>query len=183
MGSTDLQGLERHARRQYEWARVRRSVLGFSPALLVVAIAALNTKRPLSAAAFGVAMFTAGVLLLWYGRDLRRAVLPGLALGVLPLALTLSANHIHQCSGGMCMNWCLPACSAGGLAAGIGVAIIGHRTRRSLGYWAGASALTLLTGAMGCSCVGYAGITGLVAGYALGLAPALVRSFVSRKSH
>jgi len=181
MGSTDLQALERQARRQYEWARVRRAVLGFSPALLVVATAALNTKRPGSVAAFGAAMFAAGVLLLWYGRDLRRAVLPGLALGVLPLALTLCANHIHQCSGGMCMNWCVPACSAGGLAAGIGVAIIGHRARRSLGYWAGASALTLLTGAMGCSCVGYSGIAGLLVGYALGLAPTLVRSFVNRK--
>jgi hypothetical protein len=182
MASTDLHALERRVRRQYEWARVRRSVLGFSPALVVVAAAALYTKRPGSAAVFGAAMFAAGVLLLWYGRDLRRAVLPGLALGVLPLVLTLCVNHFHHCSGGVCVSWCVPACSAGGLAAGIGVAIVGHRTRRSLGYWAGASALTLLTGAMGCSCVGYSGIVGLVAGYAVGLAPALLRSFVSRKS-
>lgn len=183
MDLTNLQAVEQRARRKYEWARVRRAVLGFSPALVVVAAAALNARHPGSAAAFGIAMFAAGVLLLWYGRDLRRAVLPGLALGMLPLVLALCANHVHSCSGTMCMSWCVPACTVGGLGAGIGVGIIGHRARRSIGYWAGASALTLLTGAMGCSCAGYAGVLGLVAGFALGIAPELVRSFIARRQH
>lgn len=181
MDSTDLQAFEQRARRKYEWARGRRAVIGFSPALVVVAAAALNTRHAGSATAFGVAMFAAGVLLLWYGRDLKRAVLPGLALGTLPLVLALCANHVHSCSGTVCMSWCVPACTVGGLCAGIGVGIIGHRVRRSAGYWAGASALTLLTGAMGCSCAGYAGVVGLVAGFALGIAPALVRSLIARR--
>jgi len=177
-----LQALERRTRRKYEWARLRRALFGFSPALVVVAAAALNNHHPGSAAAFGAAMFAAGVLVLWYGRDVRRAVLPGLALGVLPLVLALCANHVHSCHGGACMSWCVPACALGGLGAGIGVAIIGHRARRTVGYWAAASALTLLTGAMGCSCAGYAGVAGLVGGYLLGLAPELIRSVVARRS-
>jgi hypothetical protein len=67
------------------------------------------------------------------------------------------------------------------LAAGIGTALIGHRTRRSVGYWVAAAVLTLLTGAMGCSCVGYSGVIGLVAGYGLGLLPTLVRRVWPRK--
>jgi hypothetical protein len=125
-------------------------------------------------------MFAVGVLLLWYGRELRRAVLPGLALGMLPLVLALCANHMHSCGHGVCVSLCVPACVMGGLCAGVGIAVIGHRTRRSLGYWAAASVLILLTGAMGCSCAGYAGVVGLVAGFALGLAPELVRSRLSR---
>jgi len=183
MDSTDLLAFEQRARRKYEWARVRRAVVGFSPALTIVAAAALNTHHPGSAAAFGVAMFAAGVLLLWYGRDVRRAVLPGLALGLLPLVLALCANHVHHCSGSVCMSWCVPACTIGGLGAGIGVGIIGHRARRSVGYWAGAAALTLLTGAMGCSCAGYAGVMGLVVGFVFGITPGLVRSFLDRRQH
>lgn len=181
MDSNDLQALERRARRRYEWARLRRAMLGFSPALVIVAAAAMNAHRPGSAASFGVAMFAAGVLLLWYGRDVRRAVLPGVALGVLPLVLALCANHMHGCSQGVCMSWCVPACAIGGLGAGVGIAVIGHRARRSIGYWAGASALVLLTGAMGCSCAGYAGVVGLVAGFAFGLGPELIRTLAAKR--
>lgn len=183
MDSTDLQAFEQRARRKYEWARARRALIGFSPALVVVASAALSARRPGSAAAFGIAMFAAGVLLLWYGRDLRRAVLPGLALGLFPLVLALCANHLHGCGSGVCVSWCVPACTVGGLCAGIGVGVIGHRARRSIGYWAGASALTLLTGAMGCSCAGYAGVVGLALGFAVGITPELVRSFIARRQH
>ncbi len=182
MDSTDLQAFERRARRKYEWARVRRALVGFSPALVIVAAAALNERHPGSATAFGVGMFAVGVVLLWYGRDVRRAVLPGVALGVLPLVLALCANHMHSCGGGVCMNWCVPACVVGGLGAGVGVAIIGHRARRSAGYWAAVSALALLTGAMGCACAGYAGVVGLVAGFAIGLGPELIRSVWAKRA-
>lgn len=182
MESTELAAFEQRARRKYEWARVRRALLGFSPALLVVVLALLGTKQPRSAAVFGIAMFAAGVSLLWYGRDARRGVLPGLALGVFPLALALCANHFHSCHDGVCVSWCVPACTLGGLGAGIGVALIGRRARRSAGYWLGASALTLLTGAMGCSCAGYGGVAGLTLGFAVGLAPELVRRLRKRPS-
>jgi hypothetical protein len=43
------------------------------------------------------------------------------------------------------MSVCLPACTAGGLVAGIGMAIVGQRHRHGIGYWLAASAIILLT--------------------------------------
>ena len=175
MDSIDLTKLERRARIKYEWGRARRALLGFAPSLVVVAIAALANKHPTSALTFGAGMFVVGVALLWYGRDVRRAVLPGLAMGLLPLALALCANNMgHACMGGQCMTLCVPACAIGGLGAGVGVSLIGLRWKQGRAFWVGATALTLLTGAMGCSCIGYGGIAGLAVGYALGLLPGLL---------
>jgi hypothetical protein len=183
MASIELSKLEGQARRKYEWARARRAVIGFAPALLVVAVAALANTHPTSAVAFGSVMFVAGVALLWYGREIRRAVLPGLAMGLLPLTLALCANHMgHMCMGGSCMTVCVPACTVGGLGAGVGVSLIGLRWKQGPAFWLGASVLTLLTGAMGCSCVGYSGVVGLAFGYGLGLLPMLVRRFGRRPS-
>jgi hypothetical protein len=176
MDSVDLGEIERRARRKYEWSRARRAVLGFAPSLLLVTMAALANQHPLSAVAFGTAMFVVGAALLWYGREIRRAVLPGLAMGLLPLALALCANHMgHACMGDHCMTLCVPACALGGVGAGIGVSIIGLRWRQGWPFWAGATVLTLLTGAMGCSCVGYGGVAGLAVGYGLGLLSGLLR--------
>ena len=61
MDSIDLSRLERRARRKYEWARARRAVLGFAPALGLVTLAALSNKHPTSALCFGGAMFVVGV--------------------------------------------------------------------------------------------------------------------------
>ncbi len=48
----------------------------------MVAAVALS-KYPMWAFALGGLLFVGGVILLWYGRDLKRAVLPGLAAGLL----------------------------------------------------------------------------------------------------
>lgn len=181
MDSIELSQGERRARRKYEWARVRRALLGFAPSLVIVVVATLASHRPSSAIAFGIAMFLLGAGLLWYGREFRRAVLPGLAMGVLPLALALCANHMgHACMGDHCMTLCVPACTLGGAGAGLGISLIGLRWKQGLRFWVGATALTFLTGAMGCSCVGYAGIAGLAAGYGVGLLPGLLRKLTQR---
>jgi hypothetical protein len=176
MDSTNLGQVARRARRKYEMARARRAVLGFAPALLVVAVAAFMNHHSSTALVFGTAMFLVGAGLLWYGGDLRRAVLPGLGMGLLPLAFALCANHVgHACMGDRCMALCVPACALGGLGAGIGVSIIGLRWKQSWPFWVGATTLTLLTGAMGCSCVGYGGIAGLATGFGVGLLSGIVR--------
>jgi hypothetical protein len=183
MDSIDLSQLERRARRKYEWARARRAVLGFAPSLVFVSIAGLLNKHPSSALIFGAAMFAVGVGLLWYGRNVRRAVLPGLAMGLLPLALALCASHMgHACMGDHCMTLCVPACSLGGLGAGIGISIVGVRWNQGWPFWVGASVLSFLTGAMGCSCVGYSGVAGLAVGYGVGLLWTLVQRRFSHSS-
>jgi hypothetical protein len=173
-----VERLEERAKLRYELARVRRAVLGFAPVLVLVAVAAFFAKRPSSTVSFGIAVFAVGAVLLWYGRDLRRAVLPGVAVGIVPMAFALCANHVgHMCMGDHCTSLCIPACAAGGLVAGLAVAGIGIRRRSGAGFWVATSGVALLTGAMGCGCVGYGGVAGLVVGFAVGLLPALARRY------
>ena len=174
-----VERIERRARIGYELARMRRALFGFAPVLVIVAVALLFAKRPSSTLGFGVAVFAVGTVFLWYGRDLKRAVLPGLAAGIVPLVLTLCANHVgHACMGDRCMALCIPACATGGVVAGLVVAIVGIRRRASLGFWIASSGVALLTGAMGCVCVGYAGLLGLAVGFGAGLASGLVSKLV-----
>lgn len=179
MDSTEQRRLQRRARRAYEWGRLRRSLGGASPLLAVLAIAMAFSHRPASALWFGVAATAAATLMLWYGRAPQRAVLTGMVAGLVPLALALCANHLHACSGG-CSTLCVPACALGGVAAGVAVARVGARRSAGLGFWLSASALALCVGAMGCSCVGYSGVLGLVAGYGIGLAPGLLQRAFAR---
>ena len=177
-----VERIEQRARIHYELARLRRALLGFAPALAIVAIAALIAKHPSTTVGFGIAMFAVGAVLLWYGRDLRRAVLPGVAAGLVPLVLTLCANHMgHACMGDRCMSLCIPACATGGVLAGLAVAAVGIRRRSGIGFWLAASALALLTGAMGCGCVGYAGLVGLGLGFGGGFAFGFVGKLVAKR--
>ncbi len=181
MDSIDLEKLERRARGGYERARIGWSLAGMVPVLLVIIAAALLGKRPSSAALFGGALFATGTMVLWRGGELRLALWPGVLSGLIPLTCALIANHTHICAGGHCTTMCLPACSAGGIVAGLAVSFIATRRNLSWGFWAAASAVSLLTGAMGCSCIGYAGVVGLVAGFSLGLMPQLLRRLLSSR--
>jgi hypothetical protein len=176
MDSIDVARVERRARAGYEWSRAKRALVGFSPALLVVAGAMVLARHPMWTFAFGAALFVGGVALLWYGRDLKRAVLPGVAAGLVPLALGLCAVRMgHACTGDGCMMLCVPACTVGGLIAGLSVAAVGLARRGGTAFWFSASGVALLTGSMGCSCVGLSGVLGLALGFLLGTMPGLVR--------
>lgn len=180
MDSIDLNQLERRARLRYELVRAGRSLLGFAPALLIVAAAALLGRRPNSALFFGSLLFVSGSFLLWRGRTLHRAVLPGLLAGLIPLACALMANRGHVCAGGHCSTWCLPACITGGIVAGLVVSWIATSRGLDWRFWLGASAISVLTGAMGCACIGYSGVIGLGAGFLGGAVPLLVRRMLGR---
>jgi hypothetical protein len=170
MDSIDLSKLEHAARRRYELRRVSTGVLGFAPVLVLVGLASLLGRRPLSALLFGAVLFAAGVLVLWRGEAPRRGVLPGVISGLFPMAMALGFNFAHGCNGDHCTMVCLPACSAGGLGAGLMASTYLVRHRLPWPAWGTAAALSLLTGGMGCICVGYTGVLVMTAGFALGLA-------------
>jgi hypothetical protein len=174
MGSIDLTQLERRARRGYELARLRDALLGMAPLSFVVPLAACLSHDATSALWFGGATFALGGVLLWYGRDPQKAVLPGIAAGLLPLLLALCANRMHYCGPDGCTSLCVPACTLGGGLAGLVVAHVGRKKGAGVWFWLSASTLALLTGAMGCSCIGYSGIVGLGLGFAGGLVPGLI---------
>ncbi|WP_394843473.1 hypothetical protein LZC95_41305 [Pendulispora brunnea] len=180
MDSIDLHRIERRARLRYEWARTWRALLGLAPIWIIIGLACAFTHRPSLAISFGLAAFVMGAVMLWYGRDVKRGVLPGLAAGMVPLLFALCANHVnHVCTGSSCMTLCMPACVVGGIVAGLAVAAIGHRRQAGAGFWLGASAMAVLVGAMGCSCIGYAGVVGVAIGYAAGIVPSLLRKMFS----
>jgi hypothetical protein len=177
MQSTDLDRLERRARRRYERARVQRALLGVLPlALLVAVILGLRLHpHPHVMLALGASAFAGGAGLLWFGREPARAVLPGLIAGLLPLWLALCARHWgHVCTDSECVEMCLPVCAAGGVLAGLVVNWYGALRGRTVWFWVAASSMTLLTGAVGATCAGSRGVLAVVAGYAIGLAAGLV---------
>lgn len=180
MESIDLDLLERRARLRYELSRAGRALLGFAPALLLIGVAAGLGRRPSSALFFGTLLFLSGAFLLWRGQTMHRAVLPGLATGLIPLTFALMANQGHACAGGHCSTWCLPACIAGGVVAGLVVSWIASRRGMDWRFWVGASAVSLLTGAMGCACIGYSGVLGLGAGFLGGALPWGLRRLFGR---
>lgn len=181
MDSAEFPRVERRARVRYEWARTKMALLGVAPVLLIAAAATALTRHPTAALTLGLGSFVLGAVMLWYGRDPKRAVLPGVTAGLVPLVLVLCISHLHGCVGDGCLMLCVPACAVGGSAAGLIIGRIGNQRHAGMTFWLSASGLALLTAAMGCSCVGYAGVVGLGLGYAMGLAPgALRRIFVRR---
>ncbi len=182
MGSTNLAQVQQHARRAYEFGRIRLALLGVAPVVIIVALAASFAHRPVSTLWFGVATITAGATMLWYGRDPQRAVLPGIAAGLVPLVLALCANNMHICGPDGCSSLCLPACTLGGGVAGLAVASVGKQRRAGLRFWLSASGIALLTGSMGCACIGYSGVVGLSVGFAAGVVPGVVRMTFAKKS-
>ena len=181
MASTEVLTLQRRARTRYELARLRAASLGMLPLTLVMAVALCFTARPASTLGFGLAAAAVALVMLWYGRAPQRAVLPGTAAGLVPLALSLFANQIHHCGSDGCSSFCAPACTLGGVAAGLLVASIGRRRRAGIWFWLPASGMALLTGSMGCTCVGYSGVLGLAFGFGVGLLPSLLGAPATRK--
>jgi hypothetical protein len=182
MDSTDLAHLQQRARWAYELGRLRRALLGVAPVLVIVAVAALVAHRPTSTLWFGLATVSVGAAMLWYGRDPQKAVLPGIAAGLVPLVLALCTNDLNACGADGCRSLCLPACTLGGVVAGLAVASVGNQRRAGLWFWLSASSLALLTGAMGCACIGYSGVIGLGLGFGAGVVPGLLRRAFARKA-
>lgn len=181
MDSASLDQVRRRARAAYEWSRLRRALVGFAPALVLAAMVALLGGKPFDSAPFGIGLFVAGVIALWYGREPKRAVLPGIAAGLIPVVLTLGTMHIgYMCFGDRCTPACMAACVCGGVGAGFAVGLVGARGGRRWPFWIAASTVAMLTGAMGCTCLGYAGLAGLAAGYGAGIFPVLALSVVRR---
>jgi hypothetical protein len=181
---TDLHALERRLRRGYELARLRSAAVAFAPMLLIVALGVVAGRHHGMALSAAAALVAIGVGALWYGRQASRGVLLGAISGSTALILVICAKHFgHACAGDHCMSWCVPACVGAGVLAGALVGAVGGRAgRRGLGFWATASAITVLTGALGCSCVGHFGAYGLAVGFGVALALTFVIQ-VLRRGH
>jgi len=181
LNAAELARLERSVRKGYELRRVRYALWGMAPVVVILVVALSVGQRAGSTLAFGLATLAVGAVLLWYGRDPQKAVLPGVAAGLVPLVLSLCANHVHMCGPEGCSTLCMPACAVGGVVAGLAVARVGNRRKAGVWFWLSASSLAILTGAMGCACIGYSGVMGLGLGFGAGVVPGLLRRLRSRE--
>jgi hypothetical protein len=168
MASTDLPRLVRRARWGYEMTRLRSALLGAAPIAAIVLVAAFLGEHPRLILGLGATTAFAGAILLWYGREPQKALLPGFAAGLVPLVLVLGANHVHMCGSDGCTSLCMYACVVGGLGAALGISVVGYQRDAGPAFWLCASAIALLTGAIACSGIGYAGVAGLVLGFGAG---------------
>jgi hypothetical protein len=175
MASSEMAKAMRRARIRYELGRLRRALIAVAPFLLVVAVALWRTHGSSSTLWLGFATVALSTAMFWYGRDSQRAVLPGVAAGIVPLAVSLCANAVHGCGVGSCSSLCLPACTLGGAVGGLAIASVGNQRGAGPSFWLSASGVALLTGAMGCACVGYSGVMGLGLGFAVGVVPGVLR--------
>jgi len=167
--------LEVRARRAYELGRLR-AALRVAPFVLAGAAAAVACGRP--AALTGA---LAGTLLVvcvgvsYAGGPGGRGVVPGLIAGAAPLGMPLlMATLGHACFGPACMSLCLPACVVGGAIAGVVIARSAASREPDRRFVAAAVAVAALTGALGCTIAGVAGVLGMLAGTVAAGAPVLV---------
>lgn len=175
MDPSELQGLKQRLRVRYELSRLERASWGVFPALALACVALVLGGTPKTVLTSGAVLALAAVAALFRGRHAGRAVFPGLAAGLIPLACSLGARSFgHVCAGGHCYSMCLPACFAGGLVAGLVLALRARRSDAKVETFASSAALALAAGAMGCGCVGLGGVIGSVLGLTLIATPALL---------
>jgi hypothetical protein len=176
MASADLQQLERRALRAYERATLRRAAIGAVP-MLVAGVAAIALARDVASTCL-VAAFVLAVSLLcfWIRRGAETAAALGFFAGLVPYGASMIASRVggHVCTPGGCVALCLPACTAGGIVAAVLVARGAARRKAGPLFWLTASAMTVATGALGCSCAGFAGASGMLAGFVLAVVPVAV---------
>ncbi len=164
-------GVFNKAKTAYELSRLKLG-LGTSAFVSVLPLLSLALGGQISAAsALGTLLvFTVGVLV-WRGGLLSLSAMSGLKAGLFPLVLSHAANlYGHVCIPGRgCSSLCIPACSVGGLVAGFLIERVAFSASRPWLIRLVGATVGFLTGALGCACVGSAGLIGLVAGMAVTL--------------
>lgn len=169
------------ATRAYERGRLQWAAKSALPVVLVPLVSLALGGRAGGSMALGAALVAVFGALLWTGRGFATGAKTGLFAGIPALLLAHAAQLSgHVCVGDGCYSLCLPACVAGGLVAGVVVARAARRSPTPGVTVACAAGVSLLTGALGCSCVGYSGVVGLVAGLGTSLGAALLVPRASR---
>lgn len=171
--------IEERARRAYENGRRVRAAELSAPFLAIGVLAMVTGTRVSTAIFVSLALTLLAFAFLVRGQSLGRAVLPGLLLGLVPFGCAHAAQHVpaslgHLCTGSQCVSWCIPMCAAGGLIAGAWIGRLARRAASPFVFAVGAGSLAVLTGSLGCACVGLSGVAGAALGLGSGLLPTLV---------
>ena len=166
---------EARAKSAYESGRRGLASYVALPLVALGVLAACLGTRPVYAVAVGVLLAALAWFCMWRGRIAGRAVLPGVLAGLIPLSLAYAAqSYGHVCSGSVCYGLCVPACTTGGVLAGLVIARLGRNVASPLMFWGTAALLAGLEGSLGCSCVGFGGVIGLGVGLVVTFVPAWI---------
>lgn len=172
----DLAGAEASARRAYELGRMRWGLMLALPLAALGGVAIALSTRPGMAAVVALLMVVAGWLAFWRGEIVGKAVLPGAVAGLIPFGLAHATRlYGHGCAGGACVSFCMPACAAGGLLAGLWIVRMGKGRLATPSFWLFGGLFASLMGSLGCSCVGYGGVLALCVGIAATVLPPVLR--------
>lgn len=179
--SVDLSLAEARARRAYEAGRRSLASWIALPLALIGVVAVCFGTHVVFGALAGAAIVAVSWLAIWRGRVAATAVLPGVVAGFVPLACAFAAqSYGHVCTGSQCYSLCMPACTTGGVIAGLLIARLGRNVRARGTFFGVAAAIAALEGSLGCSCVGFGGVIGLGVGLGIVLLAALARRHVQR---
>lgn len=165
--SADSIRLERKMRIAYErgrfyWALLIASVI-LALSLVGLGIAAKAWPFYLIAVALSA---TVGFYI-WRGGDSGNALLPGLAVSLIPMLLSATMLNCGAGCSGACMQHCITVCAVGAAAAGLLAAYLLRNHPRKHRAWLFAVALVPASGLLGCPHIGYGELGGLAAGLLL----------------
>jgi hypothetical protein len=172
---TELQ-IERRGRWAYELGRVAWAshvLLLVLPLLLVARL--IGRPAELVFILGGVLAVLTWALAMLHDRY-ARAVLAGVLAGLPAFALPVIIRSLGIIRlGETALDPCLPASFVSGILAGAFVSARAVDEKHRLSYWLAAVVTAALTGTLGCSVAGGAGVLGLMAGVAAGTAPVVLR--------
>jgi hypothetical protein len=176
--SLDPSSLQTRIRHSYErgrWSYAWQLTAWLTPVVILGVL--LGQGRPM-VCGFGAGALALATWAAWRGREGLRALIPGVLGGLIPFTAAHAVRWLpHACTHSSCTTWCVTACTMGGFVAG--VAIVGWTnatlcTSRKPRVMAYAATIACLVGAMGCACVGSAGVMGLIAGLGISVVPGLL---------
>jgi hypothetical protein len=171
-GADDL--LAARARRAYERGRLRAGLAAAAAVLPMAALSWIACGRP-AATALGASLL-AGVVVAanWRGLDVGRGARIGLVSGLPALLVPVAVGTAgHLCDASVCLLF-PTACLLGGVLGGLALGALARRARLEPAGLATAALTAWLGGTLGCLVMGTVGVAVLVAGLAVGAAPALV---------
>jgi len=144
------------------WALLGAGLL-FSLSSLGLGIA--GRSWPFYLVALALSML-AGVYI-WRGGDSGNALAPGLAVSLIPMALSATMLNCGASCSGSCMQHCISVCAVGSAAAGLMASFLVRKHPRKQRAWLLAIALVPASGLLGCPHIGYGELGGLIAGLLL----------------
>lgn len=161
---SDSNQIERAMLRAYERGRIKWAARVAGPLFAVAAIGLMAAGRSMEFYVIALMLAIAAGVYIWRGGDAGNALFPGLAAGMVPLALSaIMLDCTAECSG-LCMRHCMAVCASGAAVAGLLAAVLTRNHPRRHRAWLFAVALVPASGLLGCPHVGYGQLIGLVVG-------------------